>query len=766
MRRGAADEVRLTRARSPNVGSFWTVPLEGALPPPLTSRGFVFRDGELNSRAWSSLADMEIVVYGSWTTARHYVAELNTSARTVTLSDNCGFAPAGMWPNSGNRYYAEAGGVEMVDAAGEWFIDRRSGVLTYCAADSHENPNDASFVLDRGEAVQEGVLLEQRTLVTTALDGGAGPQQRFNASAPLVLHADTIAWGSSSFVLRATVATTSAALGQQIFFKGERNHTHVADDKALYVDAGCALALDIGWVGHLAGKPGTIRCDGSTHEVELRFDAPSSTYELRVDGELDARASFGTADPAMAPPQWTIEIGHGWGGGGDDHDDRSFVRNVSFAFSVPLPVSQLHLEGLEVRHVGWGLQSTGNTDFQAASFLSTAALHSVNASFCTFTNVSVRHVGGMGIWVEGGSVNVTIEGSLVEDVGGGALRVGRGKPLSEEPFGARTANVTVRNSKMLRGGAVWHGGNGVLLQNSPFFTLERCEVAYFKHAAVCIGWVWGFALPPATEGNIIEHNHIHHAGMGELSDLGGIYLLGVQPGTSVRYNVVHDSEPYFLYGHGVYLDEGASGIKVEHNWVYRAFAGLFMQHYGSNNSVSHNVFAHATGDCLSFATARDGMQEHCAGHLWSPAYRGQACDYKFEHNLLVVAAANSSSGGGSARNVAMGPEGRCNASFTRNLYFNASVGASMSDTFPGVNVPSYPGYPGITGLNFVAVNASFAEWRHRGQDVGSAEADPLFAAGDTSAALGAGDFRLLPTSPAFALGFEEVDLTVGVGPDW
>jgi hypothetical protein len=37
----------------------------------------------------------------------------------------------------------------------------------------------------------------------------------------------------------------------------------------------------------------------------------------------------------------------------------------------------------------------------------------------------------------------------------------------------------------------------------------------------------GFDLPPATQGNIVERNHIHHLGNGELSDLGGIYALGV-----------------------------------------------------------------------------------------------------------------------------------------------------------------------------------------------------------------------------------------------
>jgi hypothetical protein len=49
---------------------------------------------------------MEIVVFASWTSSRHYIAELNTSkdgSLTVLFTSPCGFSPTGMWPNSGNR---------------------------------------------------------------------------------------------------------------------------------------------------------------------------------------------------------------------------------------------------------------------------------------------------------------------------------------------------------------------------------------------------------------------------------------------------------------------------------------------------------------------------------------------------------------------------------------------------------------------------------------------------------------------------------------
>jgi hypothetical protein len=77
----------------------------------------------------------------------------------------------------------------------------------------------------------------------------------------------------------------------------------------------------------------------------------------------------------------------------------------------------------------------------------------------------------------------------------------------------------------------------------------------------------------------------------------------------IRYNVVHSITPYFLYGHGIYLDEGASGITIASNWVYDTYAALFILHYGVNNTVSNNVFMRANGACISYHTLTDGTYQ-------------------------------------------------------------------------------------------------------------------------------------------------------------
>jgi hypothetical protein len=51
--------------------------------------------------------------------------------------------------------------------------------------------------------------------------------------------------------------------------------------------------------------------------------------------------------------------------------------------------------------------------------------------------------------------------------------------------------------------------------------------------------VWGFS-PRSGRDNRITFNHVHHVGNHDLSDLGGIYMLGVQPNSIVRGNVVHE----------------------------------------------------------------------------------------------------------------------------------------------------------------------------------------------------------------------------------
>ena len=87
--------------------------------------------------------------------------------------------------------------------------------------------------------------------------------------------------------------------------------------------------------------------------------------------------------------------------------------------------------------------------------------------------------------------------------------------------------------------------------------MRQCEVAFFSHCGISAGWTWDY-VPSEAHHNTIEYNKVHHVGNGDLTDLAGIYLLGISTGTVVRHNHVHDSYPFYKYGHGIYLDQASS----------------------------------------------------------------------------------------------------------------------------------------------------------------------------------------------------------------
>ena len=78
-----------------------------------------------------------------------------------------------------------------------------------------------------------------------------------------------------------------------------------------------------------------------------------------------------------------------------------------------------------------------------------------------------------------------------------------------------------------------------------------------------------------TRYNVVEFNHIHDIGQGLLSDLDGIYTLGIQPGTLIRYNLIHNIKAYDYGEWGIYSDEGNSYILVGNNIVYNTMNGSF-----------------------------------------------------------------------------------------------------------------------------------------------------------------------------------------------
>jgi hypothetical protein len=200
--------------------------------------------------------------------------------------------------------------------------------------------------------------------------------------------------------------------------------------------------------------------------------------------------------------------------------------------------------------------------------------------------------------------------------------------------------------------------------------------------------------------NRIEHNHIHHINADALlSDNGGIYTLGRQPGATLRGNVIHDVGCYGYGGWGIYPDEGTSGMRIEHNLVYGTRRASFSIHYGRDNLVQHNVFAFGQADHV------------CLG--------------KREPHRTTV--------------------------FRRNVVLSANGHVRQRGDCPAHNTMADNLYWPLDGTPLTFDGETPAALRARGQDSGAVLADPLFA--DAAG----GDFSLRSDSPVSAIGFRPFD---------
>ena len=115
-------------------------------------------------------------------------------------------------------------------------------------------------------------------------------------------------------------------------------------------------------------------------------------------------------------------------------------------------------------------------------------------------------------------------------------------------------------------GKIYPSAVGIWMGQSINSKISHNHIHDLNYTAISVGWTWGYA-PQQCHHHIIEHNHLHDIGRGMLSDLGAIYALGVQPGTVIRNNLIHDVSCLAYGVGGIYLDEGSSDILLEHNVV-------------------------------------------------------------------------------------------------------------------------------------------------------------------------------------------------------
>ncbi|MDD5707833.1 MAG: right-handed parallel beta-helix repeat-containing protein, partial [Kiritimatiellae bacterium] len=334
------------------------------------------------------------------------------------------------------------------------------------------------------------------------------------------------------------------------------------------------------------------------------------------------------------------------------------------------------------------------------------------ARFCAIENCTIEDIGWYGVEIADGCHGVRVVGNTIRRMGAGGIKINGAAARDKNVATNKTGHHRISDNTISQGGRVFHSAVGILSMNA--FAVAICHNHIFDlfYSGISCGWEWGYQ-DSVSRDNLIAYNHIHDLGHKLLSDMGGIYTLGVQPGTVIRNNLIHNVTSAHYGGWCIYPDEGSSHLLIENNICYDADRQPFHQHYGRRNVVRNNIWAFG-GEAVSVYSRNE---EH-EGIIWT-------------RNIMVS----------KGEPIFKGP-------------FAAELDKHRIDA--DLNL-----YHVTTGKRPVFLLAGKAiglkSWQAMGRDRHSIVADPKFRN------IAKRDFSLAEDSPAFKLGFKQIDMST-VGP--
>ncbi len=317
------------------------------------------------------------------------------------------------------------------------------------------------------------------------------------------------------------------------------------------------------------------------------------------------------------------------------------------------PVRDITIRGLAFAHAGWFLDRSlaarvgGYSSLQAGAYLLTRhdldnesvvppeqdfGFYNVeNFSYLGYVPGAVEvnfargvefernrfeHLGATGLAMVRGIQDARIVGNRFRDISGSAIQLGGVEVEDHHPCGDVPAcdseRVTQRNritDNDIDGAALeWTDTLGIWVGYARDTRIERNRIVNTAYSGISVGFGWGwvdagghsgFSHPTiAGDNHIVQNDISRHQQV--MADGGAIYTLGMQPGSTISGNYIHDVRR--VYVGGIYLDEGTVGYVVSGNAVDDATffsqtnCGSLSRNYGNRFTMnySHNGAVYRT----------------------------------------------------------------------------------------------------------------------------------------------------------------------------
>jgi hypothetical protein len=382
---------RCPRARTPNEGFYRVAGFPDGgrdVHYHTDCRRFEYKPGDIDPN-WTSLDDVEVIVYHFWTDSHLPIQSIDTDKHIVTFKHKAGKVFTDDFTAEGARYIVE-NVKEALDAPGEWYLDRKTGVLSYLP-DPGQDMNTAEVIAPLANSLIdfEGNAMEQQPVENIRFEG--------------------IELAYTNFVLPAgnsNDAQGSSSVPAAIRMKGCRE---IAFERCTIRDLG-TFAFDIGQgcrnvrivkntLANLGG--GGIRVSGGDENSHPLLRTGDNTISDNVIGPYGQQYPSAVGILLMHTFGNTVshnEIHHGWYTGISVGWRWGYQRSVS---------RDNRIEYNHIHHIGQGLLS----DMGAIYTLGLSPGTVIRGN--RIHDIESHHYGGWGIYNDEGSSHILVENNVV-----------------------------------------------------------------------------------------------------------------------------------------------------------------------------------------------------------------------------------------------------------------------------------------------------------------------------------------------------------------